>query len=83
MSKINPLYEYGDVKYFRNLHKQRQAQMWWTAVSYSSFHIRLSRWMSLKEAIYTPGNTNMRRNRYNMKPNRLKNLRFRFISFFR
>lgn len=41
MSKINPLYEYGDIKYFRNLHKQRQAQMWWVPVGYGAFVTRL------------------------------------------
>ena len=82
MSKLNPLYERWDVMYFRNLHKERQAQMWTDPVEYRAFYERLKKWMTLKEAIYTPRLRTMK-NKINMKPNRLKNLRFRFISLFR
>ena len=68
MSQINPLYEYWDVKYFRHEHILRMKQIWAEPVKYKSFYERLRRNPSLKEAIYTPSNTNMRRNKYNMKP---------------
>ena len=82
MSKLNPLYERWDVLYFRNLHKERQKEMWTEPVKYSAFYDRLKSWMSLKDAIYTPNQQPMT-NRVNMKPNRFKNIRFRFISLFK
>ena len=84
MSKLNPLYEKWDVKYFRKEHIKRMELIWEQPTSYQAFHTRLKSGMSLREAIYTPSNTNMKRNRVQMpKPNKLKNLRFRFISFFK
>lgn len=82
MSKLNPLYEKWDVMYFRNLHKRKQEELWNQPVKYSAFYERLKSWMTLKEAIYTPSNKPMA-NKINMKPNRFKNLLFRFISLFR
>lgn len=81
MSKINPLYKYGDIKYFYKLHKQRQIQMWNAYLSYPAFYNRLKIWMSLKEAIYTPSNT--RKIRHNVVWNKLRMLRVRFISLFK
>lgn len=87
MSKLNPLYERWDVMYFRNLHKERQAQMWNQPVNYNAFYERLKKWESLKEAIYTP---RLRAKKHkpnieseqNMKPKK-PSLRIRFISLFR
>ena len=83
MSKLNPLYKRWDIKYFYKLHLERMRQMDKTPVSYPRFYVRLKEWMVLKEAIYTPSETNMVRNKRNMKPNRLKNIRYRFINFFK
>lgn len=87
MSKLNPLYEKWDVKFFWREHIRRMRFISKPHVSYQAFYTRLKNWMSLREAIYTPSNTNM--NRYNMKPKRwykkfksnLHFLRIRFISF--
>jgi hypothetical protein len=83
MSKLNPLYERWDIKYFYKLHLERMEQMGEVPVSYPRFYVRLKNWMMLRDAIYTPSKTNMIRNKHNMKPNKLKNIRFRFISFFK
>lgn len=76
-----PRYNHWDIKYYWRLHKARQQIMEQPSISYVAFYNRIKKWMTLKEAIYTPSNTNMAR--YNMKPNRYKNLRYRFISFFK
>lgn len=84
MSKINPLYKKWDVKYFYNLHVERQKLMWETPTSYPAFENRLRKWMVLKEAIYKPCKTNMRRNKIQMpKPKPVRNWWYRFINLFR
>lgn len=84
MSKLNPLYTQWDIKYFHNLHKERMHQVWQQSVSYASFYERLKKGMSLKQAIYTPSNTNMKRQpskQANLSKQAKPSLRFRFISF--
>ena len=54
MSKISDLYGFGDIKYYRELHKQRQIQQGNPYVCYEQFRRRLKNWRLLKEAIYTP-----------------------------
>lgn len=86
MSKLNPLYERWDIKYFYKLHLERMEQMEEVPVSYPRFYVRLKSWMMLRDAIYTPSNRNMAR--YNMKPKptwkeKLHNILIRFISFFK
>ena len=91
MSKLNPLYERWDVKYFYKLHLERMQQMNQISVTYAQFYLRLKKWMRLRDAIYTPSNTKMVRNRYNMKPQtktqklkeKLTTIRIRFISLFK
>lgn len=91
MSKLNPLYERWDVKYFYKLHLERMEQMDQISVTYAQFYLRLKKWMRLRDAIYTPSNTKMVRNRYNMKPQtktqklkeKLTTIRIRFISYFK
>ena len=80
MSKLNPLYWYGDVNYSHKLHIQKMSDLWFPFVKYNAFHERLKK-MSLKDAIYTPSDT--KKSRYNMKPKPIRNRWFRFISFFK
>lgn len=82
MSKLHPMYKEWDVKHFRRLHKARQQQMGWTPVSYVAFYLRLKKWMQLKEAIYTPSDTKMVRNRVDMKPKKKKRY-IRLLKFFK
>lgn len=91
MSKLNPLYEHWDIKYLYNEHIKRMQQIDQQPVTYAQFYLRLKKWMRLRDAIYTPSNTKMVRNRYNMKsqtkPQKLKEklttIRIRFISLFK
>ena len=91
MSKLNPLYNHWDIKYFWKEHVKRMNQTSKPFVTYTQFYLRLKKWMNLKDAIYTPSNINMARNRINMKPTtkyeqlktNLTALRIGFISLFK
>ena len=69
MSKISDLYNPWDIKYFRSVHKQRQIEEWNDYVSYPQFWRRLEKWMTLRDAIYTPCDINSRRKREPLEVN--------------